>query len=212
MTLPTADAEVRRRSADRLLGELDRVPMRKNATGQAAPFILVAAACIAVGFAIGAATTAGSSKAATSALGFEPSAGWNVVSTGAIPLARGQAAVATNERFRKEDAPAGSFPQSTIGHLRPEGIVIWVFATPRGRLAHVDAAFTPRKLPLRLDEARILHGWEGQPNPRVPEYGIWSAVDRVNVDARVYFGTQKPPVHLRVLAQRELARLLVPQP
>jgi hypothetical protein len=213
LALPGPGAAARRRSAERLLSELDatRLP-RGRITRRGTAIAALAAACVAVGFFVGAATTTGSSNAATfSALGFEPSAGWNVVSTGAISLRAGQAAVATNEHFRKEDAPAGTFPLATIGHLRSNGIVIWVFALPHGQNRRVDTAFMPRNLPLRLDDARILGAWETQPNPRVPEYRIWAAIGNVNVDARIYFGTQTPSARLREIAQRELSRLVVPR-
>lgn len=210
--LPAAAADVRRRSAERLLDELETRDRAGGNTARRRTAIgALAAACLAIGFFVGTATTAGPSNAATSALGFQPSAGWNVISNGAVPLRTGQAAVATNERFSKKDTPAGSFPQATLGHLPPDGVVIWVFALPRGQIRQVDAAFTPRKLPLRLDEARIFHAWETQPNPRVPEYRILAAIGNVNVDARVYFGTQTPSKQLRNLAQSELSRLLVPR-
>jgi hypothetical protein len=207
--VPEPPDAVTAQSEARVLSALE--PERPTSRRRGAMLTLAAAACVFVGIAIGASITTRGSQAATSdALGFIPSAGWNVISTGAIPLSAGPAAVATNGPYQREDVPAGSFPQETIAHLTPNRIVIFAQARPRGRFANVDAGFPRRKLPLRLSDARILRGWEMQPNTRIPEYRMLAATGKVNLDVRVYFGTQHPSPAILADAQSELARLRVP--
>ena len=95
----------------------------------------------------------------------------------------------------------------TIARLPANGIVIAAYLYPHPRYGR---PFPTRPLPLRLADARVSAGWEGQPNANAPQYQIVDRLKTRDLEVDVFFGTQHPSRGLRAKAQRELERLRVP--
>lgn len=99
-----------------------------------------------------------------------------------------------------------AFPTSTLAALPADGIVLWATAYPP--FGPTSGFFPPRALPLKLaDTAEIDRQWEGQPKRTVPQYVLLASVDGIQLDVRVYFGTQHPGADLIAEAQDELDSL-----
>lgn len=164
-----------------------------------------------------------SSEVATDALlppVFFASTGWNVVSTGPVPIGSEAplSAWASNVPFEASDlqdsARSGQLvflPTATMKRLPADGIVVVAslalpgeFPAPRGDV------FADRNLPLTLADADVRRGWEGQVALNIPEYVIWARVGEQAVDLRVYFGTLDPGPETLRAANEELSRLVLP--
>ena len=105
--------------------------------------------------------------------------------------------------------PAADFPQETVTRLEPDAIVVWACASvPSG---NGSSNFSPATLPLKLSDADVQPGWEGQPNGDAPQYLLWRSANGYDLDVRVFFGTQHPSAGSLEEAQAELDRLEVPR-
>jgi hypothetical protein len=102
------------------------------------------------------------------------------------------------------DAP-GAWPEETLKTLPPSGILIVAFGH-RGQERRENES-PQRDLPYELSQFRHDEGWEGQPAPNVPQYVLWTTVDRHLLDVRVFFGTQDPSDDQLARAQAELNTL-----
>jgi hypothetical protein len=127
--------------------------------------------------------------------------GWHTAATG--PHAQAASARASTIPFAESEA----FPMTTIARLPEDGIVITAYLQPHARYGR---DFPSRSLPLRLGDARVSAGWEGQPNGNAPQYRIMDRLKTRDLEVDVFFGTQHPSAGLRAKAQSELERLHVP--
>ena|SRR5579884_2110407 len=105
--------------------------------------------------------------------------------------------------------PAVVHPFALFGsltRLSRDGVVVWVMTIGRNRPRF------PRRTtwPPRLASFRVERGWEGQPATRIQQRVWVGAVRGLDLDVRVYFGTQRVGPRLRALAQAELDRLRLP--
>jgi hypothetical protein len=211
--LPSPDRAVTEATEASVLAVL---PSPRRARLRPRTLAIVAAAILAVGaagFGVGRWVGPSSGSAATppsgSAPGFIPAEGWNAVSTGLTKPPQASTAIAVDVAFAAESGGVGNLPTNTINHLTNDGVVLFVSLYPRGKHA-LDAEYPPRKLPLRLSEARLQHGFEGIV-PTVALYELKAAVGRWNVDVQAFFGPSHPSSDVLVHAQAELDRLILPQ-
>lgn len=208
-TLPEPEQVVTRRARAHALQAAGRRPRRL-------PLALGAAllgAC-AIGVGLGAVLTpSGTASNVPAGLGFLPERGWDVFQSGreATP-ARPATAVAANVPLDVQDAADG-LPYSTLLTLPRDGVVITVGFTVGGDPWR-DRYFTPRSLPLRIRDAAPFIEWGAQARPARPlgQYQLRAGVNGHNVDVHLYFGTERPSVALRSIAQRQLDRLFVGSP
>jgi Penicillin-insensitive murein endopeptidase len=137
--------------------------------------------------------------------GFVPASGWYTTSTGLHP-ASPQTAAVTASTIPIEEPVVGELPFETLKRLPKSGAIVWVGAYARPPWGHFPAG----SLPPQLADADVRQGWEGQPNPDIPEYLILRYVNGFNLETRVYFGTQHPSDEQLSRAQDELDRLELP--
>ena len=175
----------------------------------AAVILAVGAAGFGVGRWVGPSSGNAATPPAGFAPGFVPAEGWNAVSTGLTKPPQAPTAIAADVAFAAESGGVGNLPTNTINHLTNDGVVLFVSLYPRGRHA-LDAEYPPRQLPLRLSDARLQHGFEGIV-PTVALYELKAAVARWNVDVQAFFGASQPSSDVRMHAQTELDRLILPQ-
>jgi hypothetical protein len=105
--------------------------------------------------------------------------------------------------LEKED----EFPSGTALSLPPAGIILYV------RLDSQIAEPRPveQQPPYQLSEARVDHGWEGQPAPNVEQRVIFTHVgDQYAVAIYALFGTQDPSPDTMRHAQEMLDSLTLP--
>jgi hypothetical protein len=153
------------------------------------------------GFAVVAMLAAGASCGGTAVkvasatrIQFAPARDWT-------QAAAGRSAIAANVPLR--DGPGVPHADLTTRDLPSTGIVV------TASLLEGRAAFSERTLPLRLSDADVRHSFEGQVNADVPEYVLWRSVDGVDVDVRIFFGTQQPDAATLAAAQAALERLVL---
>jgi len=140
-------------------------------------------------------------EAAVESPQFRPASGWETVQTGAgmtaanVPLG--------------PDSRAGQVPWDTVATLGDGDIVLFAMIFPVTEVSRADGSFLPRELPLSLDDAEP-GGLEGQPEGVYAER-LLAEVDGWNVDVVVFYGGgSEPSAATRAKAQKELARLVLP--
>jgi len=166
--------------------------------------LIIVAAVLSAG--CGAQATAHDGASGNPEFGFVQAAGWQTDSTGLHPAEPTAPAVRASTTAIED--PPGSLPTQTLEALPRDGIVIVV--SLYRPYANSQNGFPRHELPMQLGDALVAEGWEGQPNPNVPQYKIQNAVNGYWVEADVYFGTQRPDDELASRAQTELARLRLP--
>lgn len=203
--LPGPDPEATRRARSRAVGAI-----RKGRSLRGPAVALVAAALVGVGVPIGAVIApSGTAAPAAVGLGFLPEPGWSVVQNGGDGTPANPAvAIAANVALSPED-DAAVLPLSTLQSLPPGGVVIVVIFTARGEQPWHDQYFASRRLPLRASEAAGLFGAQVRPARPLGQYALRVAANGYNVDANIYYGTERPPAALVATAQRQLDRLVI---
>lgn len=150
---------------------------------------------------------------------FEPAEGWNVASTGPVPVGTEGLSVtwAANVPFKaldlRDSAQVGQLvftPRKTMQALPADGVVL-VTDLPLHKVpATPGPGFPERELPLQIFDAEVQQSWEGQVAPNVPFYLVQAVVNEQYVEVRAFFGTQDPSPETLRAAQEELNRLVVP--
>ena len=145
---------------------------------------------------------------------FRPAPGWKAVQAGI-------AATAANVPLGPATL-AGDMPWDTVERLEDGDVVLFamLYPDPLGEVeaSGVDSFFTPRELPLSLDDTE-LSGFEGQPDHIYGER-LGAQVGHWNIDLLVFYGggdpatrvPLEPSAETRAAAQEQLARLDVPPP
>jgi hypothetical protein len=138
--------------------------------------------------------------------------GWAVAFASTIPFARkdfvyraiGVTVHAVHDGYLTDPV----MPNATMRRLPPNGVLIVAdfMGLARGR----NVNFPGSSLPLDLQGAEVQSSWEGQVAPNIPMYLIEDTARGIQLDIRVFFGTQHPDRATRRKANTELARLLVP--
>ena len=171
---------------------------RRLSTPQRLAFAIAAASALVLSGAFVGSYLAPSSTAGTSVsgLGFLPAQDWTVVQSG-IARSGVASAIATNVPLHPDDELDGRIPERTLRSLPTGGVLIYTRFSARGDAA-VDAAFPMRPLPLRLGAALARS-----------EHRLRVGHGTSNVDARIFFGTSRPPEAVVGAAQRQLDRLVV---
>ena len=176
---------------------------------------------VAIGLGASASTLAPPSVTASGGprgLGFLPEPGWYVLQSGAVAsTSRPAVAVASTIPFARDDDIRGlgessAFPYSTLLALPPNGIVIVVVFTPRGAEPWADRGFHPAKLPLRLQDARVMLGLTAfriRHDVPLGQFGLQAASNGHNVAVTLYFGREHPDADQLAAAERQLAGLVV---
>ncbi len=138
---------------------------------------------------------------------FAQTDGWTTDQTGAHPASDEDTPVAVASTIPLTGSDAfPAFPDSTLAALPADGIVLWATAYPP--FGPTSGFFPPRTLPFKIaDAVEVDPQWEGQPNSSVPQYVLLGTVDGIQLDVRVYFGTQNPGDDLVAKAQAELDTL-----
>jgi aryl-alcohol dehydrogenase-like predicted oxidoreductase len=154
-------------------------------------------------------------------LDFEPSPGWNVVTTdpSLADLPGAPQAWAANVPFAPADTTPGvgevypeGYPGDTVRTLPPDGIVILAeFPIETRNPLPSRGDFPPRSLPLQLEQAPF-SGWEGQPREDLSMSEENATVNGWWITVTALFGTKDPSDALVAEANQEVARLVVPPP
>lgn len=142
-------------------------------------------------------------------LSFPAARGWQAKSTG---NSLDEAAWALSSTTRVAVSPYDGY--SLIPRLAPGQllIVVYAYTAERGQSASAYShGVRVRCLPLRIADATVESGWEGQPRPNIPQYQLVAWVNRQLLDAKVFFSSQDPPGRELGLAQQELGRLRIPE-
>lgn len=141
-------------------------------------------------------------------LGFRPALGWQTKRTGNHLVEATWALSST-----RPVAVGGYGGYLLIPRLAPGQILIVVdaYTSQRGQSASVySRGVRVRCLPLRVSDATVEAGWEGQPRPSIPQYQLLAWVNHQLLDTKVFFPTQNPPGRELAHAQHELDRLRIP--
>ena len=134
-------------------------------------------------------------------IAFAPAAGWTILHPSTEP----RTVLAVTAPDARSQEPFAAF--TSLRRLRRDGVLIWADASrPDARVG----PFPRARLPLRLRDFRVDHGWEGQPAPNVQQRLRWVEVAGWNLEVRVYFGTQHPGRALLAKTQAEIDRLRLP--
>jgi len=143
--------------------------------------------------------------------GFVPRQGWT-------DLQKNDVNVCTStESFASSDSPGdpgeSTFCTATAGALSPDGIVMAVLIESGPyRWEEPNGNFPERSFPISLQDARIDHNWETQPDPDIPQYLLLGTVAHRWLDVRVYFGRQDPTSEQLAAAQTRLDDLFMNAP
>jgi hypothetical protein len=213
--LPEPEGDVTERARMRALATIGRRRPRVR-------LVVLVAVALAVALGLGAGLGALIAPTGTAArgpvgLGFLTESGWYVLQSGARASTSSPAvAIASNVPFAPDDdvggaAESSALPYSTLLRLPEDGVVIVAIFTPRGEEPWRDAAYVPRKLPLRLPTTipRARFGAQVRPEEPLGVYGFDVAVNGHNVDLQLYFGTPRPSREVIEVAQRQLDLLVV---
>jgi hypothetical protein len=159
--------------------------------------VAVAAALVLSGALVGNyLTPSGTAGTPLTGLGFLPAGDWTVVQSGTA--ASGVAtAIATNAKLHPDDELGAGVPEGTLRSLPSDGVVIYMRFTTRGDQS-ADAAFPIRELPLRIGAA-ALRG----------DVRVRAGIGVYNIDARIFFGSNRPTDDAITAAQQQLDRLVV---
>jgi hypothetical protein len=179
-------------------------PRRRRAVISALALAAALGGAFAAGLAL---ASGGASQPEANGPGFLPSSGWETFQTGLTAEPQAVSATAATIPF-DHDVLDGTFPWLTAAKLRRGDVLLQAMFMRRGEVEAVDASFPPRSLPLSLGDATPT-GLEGQP----------AGVSALRLDARVHgwsltlyaFSGNRWTAAARAAAQRELARLVVPQ-
>lgn len=134
-------------------------------------------------------------------IAFPPAPGWTLLHPSTEP----RTVLAVTAPDARSQQPFLAF--TSLRRLRRGGVLIWADASrPDARVG----PFPRARLPLRLRDFRVDHGWEGQPVPNVQQRLRWVNVAGWNLEVRVYFGTQYPSRALLARTQTEIDRLRLP--
>ena len=134
-------------------------------------------------------------------IAFPPAPGWTLLHPSTEP----RTVLAVTAPDARSQQPFLAF--TSLRRLRRGGVLIWADASrPDARVG----PFPRARLPLRLRDFRVDHGWEGQPVPNVQQRLRWVNVAGWNLEVRVYFGTQHPGRALLAKTQAEIDRLRLP--
>ena len=159
--------------------------------------VAVAAALVFSGALVGSyLTPSGTAGTPLIGLGFLPAGDWTVVQSGTA--ANGvAAAIATNAKLHPDDDLDAGLPEATPRSLPGNGVLIYAKFATRGD-QDADAVFPMRELPLRT-------GAEAQRG----DARVRAGVRGYNVDARIFFGSDRPSSAAIEAAQQQLDRLVV---
>lgn len=136
-------------------------------------------------------------------IAFPPAPGWTVLRPSSEP----RTVFAVTSRDARTQQQFAAF--ASLKRLRRDGVLIWADASrPDARVG----PFPRARLPLRLRDFRVDHGWEGQPAPNVQQRLRWVNVAGWNLEVRVYFGTQHPSRALLAKTQAEIAGIRLTSP
>lgn len=134
-------------------------------------------------------------------IAFVPAPGWTILH----PATEPRTVFAVTAPHARSQRPFEAF--TSLARLRRGGALIWADAwRPNPQVGSLPRA----RLPLRLRDFRIDHGWEGQPAANVQQRLRWVNVAGWNLEVRVYFGTQHPSRALLAKTQAEIDRLRLP--
>jgi len=134
-------------------------------------------------------------------IAFPPAPGWTLLHPSTEP----RTVLAVTAPDARSQQPFLAF--TSLRRLRRGGVLIWADASrPDARVG----PFPRARLPLRLRDFRVDHGWEGQPVPNVQQRLRWVNVAGWNLEVRVYFGTQHPSRAVLARTQTEIDRLRLP--
>ena len=145
---------------------------------------------------------------------FAPREGWTIVTTSPSEAADGYGplAWATNAQLPWDSGPLGlsGSARAPLSDLPPDGIamVVWLGGERSGP-SDPRRSFSTLTLPLRLSDATVNPGWEGQPSTDIPMYVLVGWIREEFVEVRIYFGTQNPSDAVLSEAQAQLATLEV---
>jgi hypothetical protein len=152
-------------------------------------------------------------------LGFDPAAGWNVVTTdpSLAELPGAPQAWAANVPFASGDTTPGvgqvypsGYPGETIRTLPPDGIVILAeFPIETRNQLPSNASFPQRTLPLQLEQTPF-SGWEGQAREDLSMSEENATVNGWWITVTALFGTKDPTDAMVAEANEEVARLELP--
>jgi hypothetical protein len=147
---------------------------------------------------------------------FAPREGWTIVTTSPSEAADGYGplAWATNTQLPRDSGPFGlsGSARARLSDLPSDGIamVAWLGGERSGP-SDPRRSFPRLTLPLRLPDAAVHPGWEGQPSTDIPMYVLVGWIREEFVEVRIYFGTQNPSDAVLSEAQVQLATLAVPE-
>jgi hypothetical protein len=192
-----------------------RRSLRRRALVLVPALLACLAAAFGVGYAVASAGRGGSTPAPATRTGekprlnagpgFLPAAGWDVAATGTTAPPQAPTAVAANVPLRAADRARPGPPRETAGALGANGVVFYATFYP----AAAGEKLTQRLLPLRLDDARTIPGFEGMP-PVGQTRRLQARVGLYDVDVLVFFGAAHPSPAVLAAAREELGRLVVP--
>jgi hypothetical protein len=101
-------------------------------------------------------------------------------------------------------------PYDSLVDLGPDDVFITASYPYGDQMEPASPVFPERQLPVTLEEADSRVRYEGQAASNVPEYVIWTTIDGIRVDIRVYFGTLEPSQATLNVADSMLAELQPP--
>lgn len=194
-------------------------PQRRLLRRRAAVLVPALLACLAAAFGVGyavasasrgepappPATDSGKKPRLSAGPGFLPATGWDVAATGTTAPPQAPTAVAANVPLRATDRAQQGPPRETVGALDANGVVFYASFYP----AASGQELPQRLLPLRLDDARTISGFEGMP-PVGQTRRLQAKVGLYDVDVLVFFGAVHPSAAVLAAAREELGRLVVP--